>query len=438
MRAGSSGTLRDAAEAWLEGVKSGALRNRSGHPYKPSAIRGYEASLVLRVLPALGGLRLSEVRRVDQQDFADRLCADGLDPSTVRNTLMPRRAIFRRAVARGEVAVNPSSSLELPAMEGARDRIASPAEAAELLAALPERDRALWATAMYAGLRRGELLALRWEDVDLAAGVIHVERSWDAKEGAVGPKSRAGRRTVPIPAVLRDHLVEHKLRSGRHVGLVFGTSYAQPFTPSNVRKRANAAWLQAGLAPIGLHECRHTFASLMIAAGVNAKSLSAYMGHSSVTITHHMEKGDRRKRKHEADSVPGLLHLRRQNPVQQRLNQTVNRLFAGPTKTQTGQGHAQLGRRQHPVGGFEQLENQRGPRVPGVRQLAHPGPPHRDQRHFGSGKKAIHRQQEEQDDEANGNWEIFHRSGARPLARTLKDNGCTRPSARVQPQARLI
>jgi len=285
MRAGSSGTLREAGEAWLEGVKSGAIRNRSGHRYKPSAIRGYEAALVTRVLPELGGLRFSEVRRVDLQDFADRLCADGLDPSTVRNTLMPLRAIFRRALARGEVGVNPTSGLELPAMEGARDRIASPAEAVELLAALPKGDRAIWATAMYAGLRRGELLALRWEDLDLVAGVIHVERSWDAKEGVVGPKSRAGRRTVPIPASLRDYLVEHKLRSGRHVGLVFGTSYTQPFTPSNVRKRANAAWLVLGLEPIGLHECRHTFASLMIAAGVNAKALSAYMGHSSGTIT---------------------------------------------------------------------------------------------------------------------------------------------------------
>ncbi len=198
---------------------------------------------------------------------------------------MPLRAIFRRALARGEVAVNPTSGLELPAMEGARDKIASPAEAAELLSALPERDRAIWATALYAGLRRGELLALRWEDVDLAFGVIRVERCWDAKEGVVEPKSRAGRRTVRIPAALRDHLVAHKLRSGRHVGLVFGTTYAQPFTPSNVRKRANAAWGRAGLEPIGLHECRHTFASLMIAAGVNAKALSAYMGHSSVTIT---------------------------------------------------------------------------------------------------------------------------------------------------------
>jgi integrase len=286
VRAGASPTLRAAAEAWLGGVHSGAIRNRSGHRYKPSAIRGYEAALVSRVLPALGSERLGDIRRIDLQDFADELCAEGLDASTVRNTLMPLRAIFRRALARGEVAVNPTTGLELPAVEGRRDRIASPAEAAALLAALPERDRALWATALYAGLRRGELLALQWEDVDLAAGVIRVERSWDAQEGIVAPKSRAARRTVPIAAVLRDHLVEHKLRSGRRVGLAFGTNYAQPFTPSNVRNRANAAWQRAGLQPIGLHECRHTFASLMIAAGVNAKALSTYMGHSSVTITY--------------------------------------------------------------------------------------------------------------------------------------------------------
>jgi integrase len=286
MRVGPSMTLREAAEAWLEGVRSGAIRNRSGHAYKPSAIRGYETSLAARVLPELGGARLAELRRVDLQDFADRLCANGLDASTVRNTLMPLRVIFRRAVAREDLAVNPTTGLELPAVDGRRERIASPAEAEALLAALPERDRALWAMAMYGGLRRGELLALRWEDVDLTAGVIHVERSWDAKEGVVAPKSRAARRSVPIAAVLREHLVQHALRSGRRAGLAFGTSATQPFTPSNVRKRANAIWTRRGLDPIGLHECRHTFASLMIAAGVNAKALSTYMGHSSVTITY--------------------------------------------------------------------------------------------------------------------------------------------------------
>jgi integrase len=154
-------------------------------------------------------MKLSEIRRSDLQAFVDRLLNADHDPSTIRNTLMPVRAIFRRALVRGEVAINPTTGLELPAVRGRRDRIASPEEAATLLAALPE-DRTLWATAMYAGLRLGELLALDWSAVDLDAGLIHVRRSWDPKEGPVTPKSRAGIRSVPVPQVLRSHLVVHE------------------------------------------------------------------------------------------------------------------------------------------------------------------------------------------------------------------------------------
>jgi integrase len=132
----------------------------------------------------------------------------------------------------------------------------------------------------------GELLALDWRDVDLAAGLIRVERSYDARARVtVTPKSRAGRRTVPIAAILRDELVEHRMREARDTGLVFGRNADRPFNTSTIWARARRAWAEANLAPIGLHECRHTFASLMIAAGVNAKALAAFMGHSSVTIT---------------------------------------------------------------------------------------------------------------------------------------------------------
>ena len=115
-------------------------------------------------------------------------------------------------MARGEIAVNPTTGLEMPAVRGGRERFASPEECARLLAALPERDSPLWATAMYAGLRRGELMALRVEDVDLAAGVIHVFQSWDVKEGVI-PTKTANRR-VPIAAVLRRYLAEHLLSWG--------------------------------------------------------------------------------------------------------------------------------------------------------------------------------------------------------------------------------
>ena len=120
------------------------------------------------------------------------MLATSLDPSTIRNALTPLRALFRRACSRGELAINPTLGLELPAVRGKRDRIASPVEAATLLAALPDEDQALWATAAYAGLRLGELRALRGEDVDLEAGVIRVEHSWDQKTGVIEPKSRAG------------------------------------------------------------------------------------------------------------------------------------------------------------------------------------------------------------------------------------------------------
>lgn len=140
--------------------------------------------------------------------------------------------------------------------------------------------------------------------------MIRVERAWDVKAGVVETKSDAGRRAVPIAKVLRDHLVAHKLRSDHSDGLVFGRTSDDPFKSTSLRERALRAWSRTcgcghlarshdgercdtdscacdrftALKPIGLHECRHTFASLMIAAGVNAKTLSVFMGHSSTTI----------------------------------------------------------------------------------------------------------------------------------------------------------
>jgi integrase len=109
--------------------------------------------------------------------------------------------------------------------------------------------------------------------------VIEVRRGWDEVEGEIPRKSRQERRRVPIAAVLRDHLDEHLL--ARSDGAVFGTySWVRC-----ANKRARKRWEDNGLPTITLHEARHTFASFAIAAGLNAKTLSTYMGHANITIT---------------------------------------------------------------------------------------------------------------------------------------------------------
>ncbi|HEV3321853.1 MAG TPA: tyrosine-type recombinase/integrase [Solirubrobacteraceae bacterium] len=281
---GAKLTLREAATDWLAMAESGQALNRSGKRYKPSVIRSYETSLRLHVLPIIGSMKLINVRRRDVQELVDRIALDR-NPSTVRNAIMPVRAIYRRAFMRDVVQVNPTESVALPAVEGVRDRIASPEEAAELIGALPVEDRAVWATAMYAGLRLGELQALGWENIDLDGDLIRVEWSWDKKAGRVLPKSRAGKRSVPIPKILHDHLTTHCERAAEQAGLVFGRSPMQPFSDGTLRSRATRIWTQADMAPIGFHEGRHTYASLMIAAGVNAKALATFMGHRSITTT---------------------------------------------------------------------------------------------------------------------------------------------------------
>jgi integrase len=102
----------------------------------------------------------------------------------------------------------------------------------------------------------------------------------------VAPKSHAGRRRVPLARTLRPYLEAHRALQGQDGdGLCFGALPERPFDPPAGVERAQRAWRLARLEPIALQECRHTYAAFMIAAGVNAKALSSYMGHASITIT---------------------------------------------------------------------------------------------------------------------------------------------------------
>jgi integrase len=292
-------TVEQAGRDWIAKAKAGVILKPDGARYKPAVIRQYEADLLRYVYPAFGAVRLSNVHRRAVQHLVDHLVGLGLSGSRVRGIVMPIRAVCRRAIRSDELMVNPTANLELPAADGTRDRVATAEEAAILLGALPDDDRALWAAAVYAGLRRGELRALRWNNIDDGLTIITVEHGWDEVEGEIAPKSKKGARRVPIVTPLRLVLLEHKARTGRRGSdLVFGRTSTQPFTPTHIRDRALGAWAAAAvgallrrepfaieLDPIGLHELRHTYVSLMVDAGFSLERIGDYVGHSSAYMT---------------------------------------------------------------------------------------------------------------------------------------------------------
>jgi integrase len=265
-------------------LSPGCARLGVEQPCPRASESNYEAVLEARLRIEFGAIRLSDLRRNDVQDYAETLLSEGLDPSTVRNILMPLRVIYRRAVRRGEVHMNPTVDLELPGVEGARNRVASPGEAEELLKALTEPDAALWATALYAGLRNGELRALRVEDIDLDDGLIRVERSWDDVEGEIEPKSAAGKREIPICDHLRGYLEAHLERLGRDAGLVFGETAQQPYSYWKTTSRAYKTWKAAKLERITLHNGRHSFRSYLDYAGISEARCDRFLGHANHAV----------------------------------------------------------------------------------------------------------------------------------------------------------
>lgn len=283
---GTDGVLfADAVERFVDGITDGTITNRSGDRFKPSTSRNYRRDLK-RVSEEIGSARLDRLTIVDLQRVADGLIVDGLSPSSVRGAIMAVRALYGWARPRGLATANPCEGVRLPAARGKRDRIATPQEAAKLVAALEVEERAAFGLAVYGGLRAGELLALDWSSVDLGRGVVRVTRGWDHGSGRfIAPKSKAARREVPIVERLSVLLTAHRANGG--TGLVF-PAQGKPDRPrsySGLVKKLSTTWIDAELNPLGLHEARHTFASVLIAAGCNAKAISTYLGHGSIAIT---------------------------------------------------------------------------------------------------------------------------------------------------------
>lgn len=281
-------TLREAWDAWIEKAEAGEINSRYKRPYAPSALRGYRADMTNYVLADLGAQRLGDLTWEDFQSLVERLQGLGLSGSKIRNVIIPVQALYRRH--RRDVLSDPTDGLDLPEPAGRRERAAAPREAAELLAALPPDLAALYGTAFYAGLRRGELRALRVENLRGLDGegvaAIKVEHGWDDKQGERRTKSKASEREIPMPETLRLILsahVETAKRSGHD--LIFGRSGESPFTPTHNAKRAAKAWAATPtLTPITLHEARHSYSSMLDAAGISEARSDRYMGHANPSV----------------------------------------------------------------------------------------------------------------------------------------------------------
>jgi integrase len=304
LRAPGRHTLTEAASLWVEMAQEGQIRNRSGRRYKPSALRTIEGDLRLRLVPSLGAKVMMEVARADLQRLVGSWLAEGLSPSKIRSIVNAARVLWRYLdLLTGHddpLLIDPTRGLRLPASTGRRERIATPDEARRLIEALQPGDRALWATAIYAGLRHGELRALQVRDVDLERRRIDVQRGWDQYEGEIDPKSENGTRPTIITKPLQHLLAKHIQDTGREcTDLVFGDTPTKPFQSGPVNKRARTAWATARkredhqnttptaerIRPIGLQDCRHTAVSQMLDAGITIDKVSKFIGHASITIT---------------------------------------------------------------------------------------------------------------------------------------------------------
>jgi integrase len=279
-RPGGNLRVREAREGFVKAAREGKVLNKRGHRYKPRAIDDIEEVLRVHVEPILGTQRLIGVRRGDIQAIIDEL-SPRLSGSRVRSVANAIRSLYRWAQDRDLAQHDPAALLRLPAMDATPiERVASPAEFAQLLAVLPLEVSLPYALAGYGMGRRAQIIRLRWTDVDLDVGVIEWGVEWEAR------KYDASRRIVPAVPQLLTLLKRRYLELGRpKEGLVCPAHTAWATTgmlnTSWVMTRARREWEKADLQPITFQESRHTAATWLDAAGVRPKVASVLMGHST-------------------------------------------------------------------------------------------------------------------------------------------------------------
>ena len=295
-------TVAAAAQAWLSDCEAAGLER--------STIAQYRQHVDLHIAPSIGGAKLSRLTVPAVADFRDALARGERSPALIRKVLTSLGSIIGHAKERGLFAgANPVRDLprgkrarverrQKGQLQIGRD-IPSRDEIKRLLEAVPPGQMPILAVAVFCGLRASELRGLRWADVDMKGGELHVRQRAD-RFGVIGPpKSRAGDRKIPIPPGVLLSLKQWRLACPKsEAGLVFPTRSGKPQHHKNIgREILDPALLTVGIVkPDGrpkyaLHSLRHFFASWCAnrrsdgGRELPLKSLQTLLGHSSITMT---------------------------------------------------------------------------------------------------------------------------------------------------------
>ncbi|HEY2441151.1 MAG TPA: site-specific integrase [Solirubrobacteraceae bacterium] len=269
-------TFADAAAEWLRYIEEDRQR-------KPSTVKGYEIVVRTQVLPRFAEEAIESITPAMIEAW---LVAQGGSASSTAKALVLMHGIFRRARKVWGLPANPVDDVEKPPIKRSGDlQVYSPQEVWALVrAAGSEQDAAIFLTAAFTGLRMGELIALRWRDVDFAGSAIRVRASYYAGH-LTTPKSGKVRAVPMAPDVAsglaqlgrRDHWTGDD-------DLVFVGAAGGYVDGSALRRRYKESLARAGLRPLRFHDLRHTFGTRMIAKA-DIRRVQEWMGHADVQTT---------------------------------------------------------------------------------------------------------------------------------------------------------
>ena len=292
-------TVGEWLDSWLE---------THGAAVKPSTLAGYKAHVQTRIKPVLGGVRLQDLSPAQITKFYHQLHAAGgrdgkpVSARTVHNVHRTLRKSLNDAVRVERILhSNPAERASLPRVpKSTTMQLWSGDELRRFLTtAFEHRLGAYYRLAAYTGARRGELLGLRWEDLDLENAQMTIAKTVAviAGERVTGEPKSGHSRTIGLDAGTVLALREHRVRSeaerlecgrlwqGGDNGAVFTTASGGPLFPDTLTKLFTKLVTQAGLPPMRLHDLRHQHASMLLTAGVPVTEVSARLGHASPAIT---------------------------------------------------------------------------------------------------------------------------------------------------------